>query len=144
MRCYFFFFFFFFKQKTAYEMRISDWSSDVCSSDLHRLDRHGGDRARRLARGDQPARDIHLRQHPSAKDVSVRVDVSRGGDHPQRQFLIVPGHRSFVFLGVDSTPRLHRLRSPPCRRPAPSPPPRAGRKSPPPPPCRAPLTPPRE
>src|SRR3546814_9649828 len=28
------FFFFFFKQKTAYEMRISDWSSDVCSSDL--------------------------------------------------------------------------------------------------------------
>src|SRR3546814_4658554 len=38
-------FFFFFKQKTAYEMRISDWSSDVCSSDL-------GGRARqwRLAR----------------------------------------------------------------------------------------------
>src|SRR3546814_15559231 len=34
--------FFFFKQKTAYEMRISDWSSDVCSSDLrpdHDLDR---------------------------------------------------------------------------------------------------------
>src|SRR3546814_9210166 len=31
-------FFFFFKQKTAYEMRISDWSSDVCSSDL--LDQH--------------------------------------------------------------------------------------------------------
>src|SRR3546814_3391611 len=30
IRCYFFFF----KQKTAYEMRISDWSSDVCSSDL--------------------------------------------------------------------------------------------------------------
>src|SRR3546814_3390675 len=30
--CYWFFFFF--KQKTAYEMRISDWSSDVCSSDL--------------------------------------------------------------------------------------------------------------
>src|SRR3546814_999208 len=30
-------FFFFFKQKTAYEMRISDWSSDVCSSDLEAL-----------------------------------------------------------------------------------------------------------
>src|SRR3546814_9059164 len=28
------YYFFFFKQKTAYEMRISDWSSDVCSSDL--------------------------------------------------------------------------------------------------------------
>src|SRR3546814_5037550 len=37
--------FFFFKQKTAYEMRISDWSSDVCSSDLERgglLGAHGG------------------------------------------------------------------------------------------------------
>src|SRR3546814_8569549 len=32
--CVFILFFFFFKQKTAYEMRISDWSSDVCSSDL--------------------------------------------------------------------------------------------------------------
>src|SRR3546814_15086221 len=30
--------FFFFKQKTAYEMRISDWSSDVCSSDLTTAD----------------------------------------------------------------------------------------------------------
>src|SRR3546814_2394258 len=29
---------FFFKQKTAYDMRISDWSSDVCSSDLEALD----------------------------------------------------------------------------------------------------------
>src|SRR3546814_19674624 len=37
-------FFFFFKQKTAYEVRISDWSSDVCSSDLDGADvaeRHG-------------------------------------------------------------------------------------------------------
>src|SRR3546814_19485707 len=34
---YLVFFFFFFKQKTAYEMRISDWSSDVCSSDLRNL-----------------------------------------------------------------------------------------------------------
>src|SRR3546814_8820980 len=57
-------FFFFFKQKTAYEMRISDWSSDVCSSDLgprgqtqgrctgpgtdvqHRFARRGGNRRR--------------------------------------------------------------------------------------------------
>src|SRR3546814_7966012 len=36
-------FFFFFKQKTAYEMRISDWSSDVCSSDLLALDAHGAE-----------------------------------------------------------------------------------------------------
>src|SRR3546814_5312586 len=33
-------FIFFFKQKTAYELRISDWSSDVCSSDLGRDRRH--------------------------------------------------------------------------------------------------------
>src|SRR3546814_2511119 len=33
---------FFFKQKTAYEMRISDWSSDVCSSDLAALPRRRG------------------------------------------------------------------------------------------------------
>src|SRR3546814_19044283 len=35
--------FFFFKQKTAYEMRISDWSSDVCSSDLVADRRRAGD-----------------------------------------------------------------------------------------------------
>src|SRR3546814_2557971 len=34
MMCLLVSFFFFFKQKTAYDMRISDWSSDVCSSDL--------------------------------------------------------------------------------------------------------------
>src|SRR3546814_4105187 len=33
-------FIFFFKQKTAYEMRISDWSSDVCSSDLDNISLH--------------------------------------------------------------------------------------------------------
>src|SRR3546814_6608235 len=32
--------FFFFKQKTAYELRISDWSSDVCSSDLSQNERY--------------------------------------------------------------------------------------------------------
>src|SRR3546814_15915122 len=41
-------YFFFFKQKTAYEMRISDWSSDVCSSDLRQSGR------RRLGRGRLP------------------------------------------------------------------------------------------
>src|SRR3546814_7188491 len=40
-----FWFFFFFKQKTAYEMRISDWSSDVCSSDLCLARRLAGDAA---------------------------------------------------------------------------------------------------
>src|SRR3546814_6889853 len=42
--------FFFFKQKTAYEMRISDWSSDVCSSDLYSVPACG--RLNGCARGD--------------------------------------------------------------------------------------------
>src|SRR3546814_10299118 len=45
-----FVFFFFFKQKTAYEMRISDWSSDVCSSDLQVQHQAGGvDPCQRIA-----------------------------------------------------------------------------------------------
>src|SRR5881628_1496583 len=50
------FFFFFFKQKTAYEMSVSDWSSDVCSSDLRA---RAPERAR--ARG---ARDPWTADHP--------------------------------------------------------------------------------
>src|SRR3546814_3409216 len=61
-------FVFFFKQKTAYEMRISDWSSDVCSSDLDRrgasrlgrpLPRRGRNRSpARPAAGGSLARDL--------------------------------------------------------------------------------------
>src|SRR3546814_4388156 len=57
------FVFFFFKQKTAYEMRISDWSSDVCSSDLWPAGpraggRHadGGDADRRIGASDERIR----------------------------------------------------------------------------------------
>src|SRR3546814_6462523 len=50
--------FFFFKQKTAYEMRISDWSSDVCSSDLVEQQPEGH-RQRRL-RHILPARDMDM------------------------------------------------------------------------------------
>src|SRR3546814_9943231 len=46
-------FFFFFKQKRAYDMRISDWSSDVCSSDLHL--RHGARPGGLLAHADAPS-----------------------------------------------------------------------------------------
>src|SRR3546814_1615819 len=49
---YKFVYFFFFKQKTAYEMRISDWSSDVCSSDLQGIRRSFGARLLREIRGD--------------------------------------------------------------------------------------------
>src|SRR3546814_3568062 len=61
---------FFFKQKTAYEMRISDWSSDVCSSDLMRLPAPGDD-----ARG--RAIDQRGRQRPGdfAPDLAVQPGI---------------------------------------------------------------------
>src|SRR3546814_6617675 len=61
--------FFFFKQKTAYEMRISDWSSDVCSSDLSaRRRRGGGSRPWSSLRSgrDGAARRRALARHPDA------------------------------------------------------------------------------
>src|SRR3546814_1376771 len=58
--CIMFFYFFFFKQKTAYEMRISDWSSDVCSSDLG-----GRGDPRRGRGGDVRYRDRRLQDRDS-------------------------------------------------------------------------------
>src|SRR3546814_8617797 len=63
--------FFFFKQKTAYEMRISDWSSDVCSSDLTEIFRQcrrieqlqEGYRGRGV-RDDLPGGDAFARDKP--------------------------------------------------------------------------------
>src|SRR3546814_2391412 len=52
---------FFFKQKTAYEMRISDWSSDVCSSDLRGQGRR--EIARDVGRIGQP--EVLIRLQPS-------------------------------------------------------------------------------
>src|SRR3546814_18795804 len=51
--------FFFFKQKTAYEMRISDWSSDVCSSDLDALMASVAEQYQPLAQ----ARNLEFRVH---------------------------------------------------------------------------------
>src|SRR3546814_3462357 len=62
--CLFWCLFFFFKQKTAYEMRISDWSSDVCSSDL--LDQH------EVGFGGEPPEALqHLRQEVLLEAVVV-------------------------------------------------------------------------
>src|SRR3546814_3961414 len=56
--------FVFFKQKTAYEMRISDWSSDVCSSDLTYLDRLSHTLHFALLRGEpDPATPTLVRVH---------------------------------------------------------------------------------
>src|SRR3546814_19915075 len=72
---------FFFKQKTAYEMRISDWSSDVCSSDLqYAFDQKA---ERRLAgKIGAIARDINAGQHdfPIAS-INQRLDLV---DHSAR------------------------------------------------------------
>src|SRR3546814_9818099 len=58
-------FFFFFKQKTAYEMRISDWSSDVCSSDLFggaRIAEHALEQPRPAVAGDDADLDEAARE----------------------------------------------------------------------------------
>src|SRR3546814_19832580 len=61
-------FFFFFKQKTAYEMRISDWSSDVCSSDLDVPDR---------VLAGRHAADVVVQRH------GLRFAVALGGSESQ-------------------------------------------------------------
>src|SRR3546814_1149686 len=64
-------FIFFFKQKTAYEMRISDWSSDVCSSDLRQfLRRH----IQHLL--GQPCSKISTCRFPSSPNVRRRRHLS--------------------------------------------------------------------
>src|SRR3546814_11990935 len=82
---YLFVFFFFFKQKTAYEMRISDWSSDVCSSDLFILGRVAVARLERrrcddrcdgeIAVGD---RAFHALRQGDVADVDRIADVETG------------------------------------------------------------------
>src|SRR3546814_1323673 len=69
------FVFFFFKQKTAYEMRISDWSSDVCSSDLD---------VARLESADPGHRVPHLAFQPDAMDDTPVLPVSEVGSEERR------------------------------------------------------------
>src|SRR3546814_3216709 len=72
-------FLFFFKQKTAYEMRISDWSSDVCSSDLLEIDIRAAD-------SDDLARLAQLSQRTNQFNTSLvrcqvqdMCDITRSG-----------------------------------------------------------------
>src|SRR3546814_1651339 len=75
MYCLFLVFLFFFKQKTAYEMRISDWSSDVCSSDLS---------------SSPPIRNAWLPWSNTFR-LSTQNNVSRAGDQiTQRNLNIQP------------------------------------------------------
>src|SRR3546814_9540117 len=77
MLCYCVFLFFFFKQKTAYEMRISDWSSDVCSSDLEQPASRPVDRLQHfldqdLAGGDDRA-DHHRMLEKALQELPARA-----------------------------------------------------------------------
>src|SRR3546814_5430126 len=79
--------FFFFKQKTAYEMRISDWSSDVCSSDLH-LASYGFRLSNIVDNNVDGAADTTARDRP---DVEI-VDVLHAGDVDDRGAHVTQRH----------------------------------------------------
>src|SRR3546814_3114770 len=82
---YVFYFLFLFKQKTAYEMRISDWSSDVCSSDLGGAP--AGDAAddaqdQRIAKLSRAAAMGCRRAHQHSEDEDDAARRDREGDGP--------------------------------------------------------------
>src|SRR3546814_6650516 len=74
---------FFFKQKTAYEVRISDWSSDVCSSDLGGLRPPGlgiaADLDARLGAGERNALQIRFRRGGNAREQTSDGHHGRDG-----------------------------------------------------------------
>src|SRR3546814_1731134 len=76
--------FFFFKQKTAYEMRISDWSSDVCSSDLHRRRRRGGPRRGRARNRGAGAGAQRQAKHGNGAETAVIDHVSESRSEERR------------------------------------------------------------
>src|SRR3546814_10738331 len=83
---------FFFKQKTAYEMRISDWSSDVCSSDLQKI----------IMGMIEIGRLEQLKRLMQAKywieTAETRAGGEIGGDH--RQYRRQPA-RAHILPGID-------------------------------------------
>src|SRR3546814_8339093 len=83
---------FFFKQKTAYEMRISDWSSDVCSSDLA-VDPVVIDPALQRAAIDGV---VHVRQHDGGGVHPVAVDLQIVADQLPRGIGEVALHPQIV------------------------------------------------
>src|SRR3546814_5223595 len=106
-------FFFFFKQKTAYEMRISDWSSDVCSSDLHDRQRvvDLGERAEVVV--ERRHASPHVRGDASHRQRLVTVPVhqcERGFDHlftAEDRYATAQGACRLVFFSLRSLDFLH-------------------------------------
>src|SRR3546814_3863944 len=94
-----FMFFFFFKQKTAYEMRISDWSSDVCSSDL----------LPDAADGGTPADEHRRYPRPFLGCRAARLSVDRGGIAVRSQ-LPPRGLSARLGRGAGETDGVRRMR----------------------------------
>src|SRR3546814_9405623 len=90
------FFFFFFKQKTAYEMRISDWSSDVCSSDLSSM------------------KITRLRAQPAEHRAQV-LEVARDQVLDAVDLLPAPAHRKQGGIEQHLAPALRELGRASCR-----------------------------
>src|SRR3546814_11207618 len=110
------FIFFFFKQKTAYEMRISDWSSDVCSSDLASPGAEEPRRGRADVGDGRPpglgrvaAEDPHAGRPGDERGAELRPEhaFARGGEHPGRA---ADGAGHPGDGGGRRTSRVHRLR----------------------------------
>src|SRR3546814_19875615 len=103
-------FFFFFKQKTAYEMRISDWSSDVCSSDL------AGSVA--VAGGDGTGGRVHQAHQPAVENIPIGIGVGGHGDDAHggavhRRLLLHPGHQASIPIGFYTSSFKTSIRRPP-------------------------------
>src|SRR3546814_15194819 len=114
--------FFFFKQKTAYEMRISDWSSDVCSSDLAG---RGEQRIENLAaRIDLADHRVGIDFDPVERDMAreARVDQAAriGGQafgvlrHREQSAAALGLRRSDAHVGDTSGSASSRERECPC------------------------------
>src|SRR3546814_19939875 len=87
---------FFFKQKTAYEMRISDWSSDVCSSDLDEI-------AQLMLKEGVPCAPVReLSEVIEDENMHARGSLQRI-DHPELGRIVVP-HRPLRFQGSPLIP----------------------------------------
>src|SRR3546814_6385309 len=99
--------FFFFKQKTAYEMRISDWSSDVCSSDLG-----SNERGNRIAR--QPQEQclaVSPRHQGFPGPQRNPPEIDRSPSHFKRGLdqIMIPHRRSPRGRSEEHTPELQSL-----------------------------------
>src|SRR3546814_11247329 len=104
--------FFFFKQKTAYEMRISDWSSDVCSSDLQ-APRADGQQRREIDGEEQPGEEAvaagdQVDEADRTRDEHAAGE-DRGADQRPRPD---PQRRMPAALDRARTTRVDRMASP--------------------------------